>query len=140
MGFEDLPDDVALLPLVDPRLVADVLDLVVRDADRRAGSLAVLLCDDDGRLVQPVVIGDLPDGSDLSSRLGVLEVLISALDGGGSLLVAIARRDGLSITADDQLWARAASQACAEKSARLLGVHVITLTGSRQLPWSDVAA
>ncbi|MFC5379299.1 hypothetical protein [Aquipuribacter nitratireducens] len=35
--------------------------------------------------------------------------------------------------ADDELWARAAVAACAS-GTRLLGVHVITLEGSRPVP------
>ena len=36
MSFEDLADDWKQQPLTDPRLVADVLDLCVSDADRCA--------------------------------------------------------------------------------------------------------
>jgi hypothetical protein len=60
MTFEDLPNDWSDRPLTDPALLSDVLDLVVFEKDRAAGAVSFLLCDDEGRLVQPVTIGELP--------------------------------------------------------------------------------
>jgi len=60
MAFTDLPADWPTRPLTEPRLVADVLDLLLSDADRLAGGLLIALCDDEARLLQPIVIGDLP--------------------------------------------------------------------------------
>ena len=49
------------------------------------------------------------------------------------MLVAWPRDVGLIITAEDQAWLRAAKQACGD-DVRLLGVHVVTMTGSRVVP------
>lgn len=138
MAFTDLPDDWSDRPLTEPQLVADVLDLVVSDRDRRAGALAVLMCDEDDRLVQPVVITDLEPMASEADRCEGLSVITSAMGGCGSILVAVARRDGLSITDDDRVWARAARRAGAD-GVRVLGVHVVTATGSREIPESMVA-
>lgn len=138
MGFADLPDDWSDRPLTEPRLVADVLDLVLSERDRRAGALAVLMCDDDDRLVQPVVISDLEPMATEDDRARALSVITGAMGGSGSILVAVARRDGLSITDDDQVWARAARRASVDE-VRLLGVHLVTATGSREVP-HDLAA
>ncbi len=135
MTFEDLPDDWPRRPLTDPHLVADVLDLVVTDASRANGALYVLLCDPDDRLLQPIAI-DAPDPqSGGEERERILRTVLSvAEDGvpGGSALIAIARRDGLSATPDDELWARSAL--AARGRFRLLGVHVVTGVGSRPVP------
>lgn len=136
MAFTDLPHDWSDRPLTEPQLVADVLDLVVSDRDRRAGALAVLICDEDGRLVQPVVITDLEPIAGEDERCEAISVFTSAMGGYGSILVAVARRDGLSITDDDRVWARAARRA---GGVRLLGIHVVTATGSREVP-ADLAA
>jgi hypothetical protein len=137
MSFDDLPDDWADRPLDDPKLVADVLDLVVLDRDRLARSLAVLLCDERHRLLQPCLISDPDYLASEDERFHALRNIIVAFelfaDGKGSLLVALARRDGLSIRADDHVWARAAQRACTG-DVELLGVHVVTMDGSREVP------
>ena len=50
-----------------------------------------------------------------------------------SLLLALGRPDGLSITPGDQAWRDAAERACAG-AFRLIGVHVVTPHGSREVP------
>ncbi|MDP9397407.1 MAG: hypothetical protein M3P96_06090 [Actinomycetota bacterium] len=51
---------------------------------------------------------------------------------GSSLLVALARSDGLSLTEDDRAWLAVARLGCGA-DVRLLGVHVVTLGGSREV-------
>ncbi|MGF1661261.1 MAG: hypothetical protein ACFCVG_02105 [Kineosporiaceae bacterium] len=53
------------------------------------------------------------------------------------MLVAVARRSGRSIRPEGRAWLRAAVRACAD-GPRLLGVHVITPEGSREVPAQDV--
>jgi hypothetical protein len=139
MSFEDLPDDWVERPLDEPRLVTDVLDLVVSLQDRLAGGLAVLMCDEGHRLLQPCVISDLNYLASDAEREIALSNVVDVMDRPGSLLVAIARPDGLSITADDHAWARAMARACAD-DVELLGVHVVTMHGSREVPFADSAA
>ena len=143
MGFDDLPDDWSDRPLTDPRLLADVLDLVVMERDRRAGALGVLICDGHQRLTLPVMIGELDDLAGDDDRQKGLETIAMAVrgfdlgDAGGTgrpgIHLAIARRDGLSITRSDLSWQRAAMSVCAD-DIDLLGVHVVTCDGSRTVP------
>ena len=133
MTFEDLPNDWSDRPLTDPALVSDVLDLVVFEKDRAAGAVSFLLCDDEARLMQPVTIGELPPTMTQAERVQCVSVMVDGMSHRGAMLVALARDDGLSITAEDQAWCRAAQQACGS-SVRLLGVHVVTMTGSRVVP------
>jgi hypothetical protein len=135
MSFTDLPEDWPTRPLTDPVLVADVLDLLVSDADRASGALLFALCDRDARLLQPCV---LPDGSggepaQRERAVSVFVDLLADLDPDGSLLVAVARPKGLSATAADLDRRAAVERACAGKVA-LLGVHIVTREGSRPLP------
>jgi hypothetical protein len=59
MAFTDLPDNPRDLAVSDPAYTADFLDLVVSERDRSRGTLALLLCDDEDRLLVPVVVGEL---------------------------------------------------------------------------------
>lgn len=143
MGFQDLPDDWPDQPLTDPQLLADVLDLVVMERDRRAGGLAVLICDGHRRLAVPVMISEPDDLASDEDRRNGLEAIAMAVrsfdlgDDGGTgrpgIHLAIARRDGLSVTGSDRAWQRAAAVVCAD-DIDLLGVHIVTSDGSRTLP------
>lgn len=59
MSFHDLPQHWPSLSLRNPDLAADVVDLIVSHRDRLSNSLSLLLCDDLGRLVQPITINDM---------------------------------------------------------------------------------
>ena len=139
MGFEDLPDDWPDRPLTEPQLLADVLDLTASHRDRVQGAIGVLVCDADQRLLVPAVIGDLDDLAPDADRCEGLRNFVSAvLEGMGEagplgMHFSIARRYGLSITPDDVRWRYAAVSACASR-ATLLGVHVVTVEGSRLVP------
>ncbi len=135
MTFDDLPADWPQRPLTDPRLLDDVLDLMVGERDRRQRSLVVLACDAEVRLIQPVAIGPLttPCDPDLVQR--TVDILVEALgdDTAGALVIALARPDGLSITADDRAWVDAARAALVPTRWRLSSAHVVTLHGSRAI-------
>lgn len=56
MTFQDLPDNWDKLPLTDPRTAVDAVDLFLGDKDRSLNTMLVLLCDDDLRPIQPLLI------------------------------------------------------------------------------------
>ncbi len=99
----------------------------------------MLLCNDERRLVQPVVVSDVDWGACDAERHRRIGVAVQAMGDHGSLLVAIARRDNLSITAQDRAWARAAQFVCGD-AVPFLGLHVVTIDGSRVVPLDDAAA
>lgn len=139
MTFHDVPRDLAHRPLRDARLVADVLDLCVPFRDREAGAICILLCDGEDRLAQPMVIGEIgrPSADDRVHFMHNIFEMARQLLPDGSVLLAIARADGLSLTPDDELWARSA--VVAAEGYRLLGVHVVTMHGSREIPRAAAA-
>jgi hypothetical protein len=139
---DDLPNGWAERPLTDESLIADVLDLLVKDRDRKRGCILFALCDAEGRLMQPCVVDDLPPvipERELGAIVSVFSGVLAGGDPPGSLLVAIGRAHGLSATEQDQQWRAAAEQAC-QGRITLLGVHVITTEGSRPVPHPSAAA
>lgn len=135
MKFDELPNDWLHRPLSDPDLASGVLDLVISESARRAGALCVILCDDEDRPVQPITVelSDEPSEQplpELCTLLAPLAGALAAAEPDGSVLVAIARADGLSITPADLQW----QQASVRSFRRVLGVHVVTSAGSRELP------
>jgi hypothetical protein len=140
MTFKDLPRDIALRPLDNPRLIADVLDLCIPFPDREAGAIGVLLCDGEDRLAQPMVIAEIghPSAEERLLFLHNIFEVARQLFPYGSVLLGVAREDGLSLTPDDELWARSAVSA--SDGYRILGVHVVTMHGSREIPRAAAAA
>lgn len=135
MSFDDLPHDWPERPLTDPRLLADVLDLVVTSRSRDRGALYVLLCDDADRLLQPIAVDDVPPAPEPAECDRVLQAVlgpVADLVPHGSFLVAVARPGGLSVTPADDGWAESARRV--RGPWRLLGVHVVTADGSRPVP------
>jgi hypothetical protein len=136
MSFDDLPSDWPDRPLTDPRLVADVLDLCVSLRARYDGSIVLLACDAADRLRQPFEIGCVSTAGGIDERIdgfGAVFSLIADAETDGSVLAAIARPGGLSVTSDDICWADAIDAAACGR-LRLLGVHVVTPDGSRPVP------
>ena len=131
MSFEDLPRDWPDIPLTDPTHIADVLDIFVSMQARLDGSLLILVCDPLRCPVQPILVEDIerrpPDDS--THALGRMAATIADALPGATALCAIARRGGLSITADDRAWRTAITRAFAD--VPLIGVHVVTPDGSR---------
>lgn len=136
MTFEDLPAGWQSRPLTDPRITEDVLDLVISGHDRDLGTIHILLCDPADRLMQPCAVGELDDPAAGCTKLEIIDPFARAwsrLEPEGGLLVAIARSRGLAITDDDRAWHQAAIDACRDSRVRLLGVHVVTHSGSTRL-------
>ena len=77
MSYQDLPHDIRTRPLGDPTLQADVVDLILGIDERRSGALALMLCDEGDRGVQPIVLSDLPPEAPPSATLrGLLDLLL----------------------------------------------------------------
>ena len=140
MTYNDLPPDWPTRPVTDPDITADLLDLVVRDADRVDGALCILLCGEEGQLVQPMVFPRPPTRMSREQRGRVfasLEHLAAEEDLRGGILVAIAREKGPFVTDTDRAWHEAAIASCRTSGLTLLGVWVVTRHVVRQVPALD---
>lgn len=101
MTFEDLPSNWADMPLTDPALAADVVDLFLGDRDRHADSLMLLLCDEDHRLVQPVMIDgmewrssaqEVAESTAFLGHLGEVPSMIAAISSARPFTLPISHR------------------------------------------------
>ncbi len=131
MNCQDLPSTWPTMPLTDDDHIANVLDTFVDRRARLGGCLLVLICDEQARSVQPILIDDL-DGLPAADRvevLGQLAATISAANPQASVLCALGRRDHLQVTAEDRAWQRTIEETLGTHLS-LLGTHVITLHGS----------
>jgi hypothetical protein len=81
MTFQDLPKGgaVRLLPLTDETTAADVIDLIIFDEDRAAGCFGMMLCDDQHRGVQPVVVKEVPEDAAMDGVARLLDDVLPRL-------------------------------------------------------------
>lgn len=135
MSFHDLPDDIRSIPLHDTVIQRDVVDLMLEIDDRRAGAIAVMVCDEGDRGVQPIVVSDVPDDAPTDGLASLLDLLLPLVQAErGSVLIARGRRRGLVPTDHDREWHQLAIDACARHGVRLLGYHLATPDGVEDLP------
>ena len=135
MTFKDLPTGIKDIPLTDASLQADVIDLIVGDEVRASGCIGVMVCDDQHRGIQPVVISDVPDSADPSTLRQLLELLLPLVaEQGGSLLIGRGRRRGSAPTDLDREWHQQALDSCTAGEVRLLGFYLATRDGVFAMP------
>lgn len=133
MSFDDLPQDWPTRSLADPVLAADVLDLVVNDRDRMQGGLSFLLCRGDGRLSQPVFVGQIPHEAARRETVGSTVLTAVTLPGVGGLVVGIVKPWGC-VDDDDRVLHEHILAMCRRAQLPLLGTYVVTGTGIDRLP------
>lgn len=117
MTFENLPTNWPELPLTDPVLAADVVDLALGHQDRLHNSMLVLLCDDDLRVLQPCMIDGLDWNCTARLRRDTFRFLTHLPLGG--VIIAISSRRQLPADVADR-WLRAAHSVLAEDGPPLL--------------------
>ncbi|ANS78307.1 hypothetical protein SGUI_0911 [Serinicoccus hydrothermalis] len=113
-------------------LAADVVDLVVSDADRRAGALGFLLLRPGGALAQPVVVGEVQQEDPVGVVARMIAVIADLPDTPGFVL-AIARPRG-GVTDIDRALHQYALDACDAAGLRLWGTYLATHAGVTHLP------
>lgn len=142
----DLRARAQMPSLTDPEVAGAALEMFLEPDDRVAGGLAFLLCDRDGKLLQPILVDDVPDPVTTSDRRAALQWAIGLCtmvgdehSGPLGLLLAITRETG-PVCDGDRAWHQVALDACAQADVPLLGVHVVTLHGALALPTAPRAA
>lgn len=132
MSFDDLPADWPRRSVADPILAADLVDLVVSDADRRDGALGLLLCRSDGTLAQPVVVST--EGCpDVAQLLDLVVDQLPQVPGVDGLVLALARAWGGPTDADRHLH-QVALEVCRTRSLTLWGTYLATASGVTRMP------
>ena len=142
----DLDARAQMPSLFDPAVANDALEAFVEPDDRVAGGLAFLFCDAEGRLLQPVLVGDAPDPASAEQRwqamrwaTALCETVSDDHSGPLGLILAVIREAG-SISDEDRAWHQVALETCAEADVPLIGVHVVTMDGALVLPTASRAA
>lgn len=145
-NFYDLDARVHMPSLYDSTVADAALDAYLDPDDRIAGGLAFLLCDDDGRLMQPILVSEVPNPTTDEDRwramrwaIGLCEMVSDDHNGPLSLVLGLVREDG-AVCDEDRAWHQVALDACAEAGVALIGVHVVTMSGIRALPDARSAA
>ncbi len=121
--------------------VVDHLKFVIGPPERRRRSVWYIVYEDDGQAHLHFPVDEVSPEPTLDDCVKVSDVFAEAIQTAGaeaSLVVAITRPGPASVTASDRLWYRAAQQVCAERQVPLLGVHVMTAAGHRQIFLDDV--
>jgi metal-sulfur cluster biosynthetic enzyme len=132
MSFDDLPDDWPHRSVADPTLAADLVDLVVSDADRREGALGLLLCRPDGTLAQPVIV-TTQGCPDVAHLLDLVVDQLPHVPGVSGLVLAIARAWG-GVTDADRHLHQVALEVCRAHELTLWGTFLATSGGVTPLP------
>jgi hypothetical protein len=132
MTFHDLPPHSRDLPLDDPTLRADLVDLIVSLEAREGGCLALLLLDDDHVCTTPLLVEEMgvPDASQvhevLRTFLGHLEV--------PAVVVAIGRPGSGLFTDTDRACHQAVVESCRAQDVTLLGTYLASDNHVREMP------
>lgn len=135
MSYHDLPEDIRTRPLSEPILQGNVVDLVLGIEERRSAAVALMLCDQQDRGLQPIVLTDLPEDAAVEELERLLDLVLPVVgEMQGSILVGRGRRRGLLPTDLDRAWHQATIQACARHGVRLLGFHLASPDGVAALP------
>ena len=135
MTFEDLPPRANEIPLTNRRVAADVIDLIIGDADRAAGCVGVMICDSEGRGIQPVVLHDVPPDAEASGLAQLLDMLLPLVaEKGGGLLIGRGRPHGTAPNDTDRAWHQMAIDRCADHEVDLIGYYLATADGVFRLP------
>ena len=132
MTFHDLPPHSRDLPLDDPTLRADLVDLVVSLAAREGGCLALLLLDHDHVCTTPVLVEEMG----VPQPEQVQQVLATVLDQLElpALVVAIGRPGSGLFTDADRACHQAVVEGCRARSITLLGTYLASDNAVREMP------
>lgn len=141
MTFSDLPPGWPALSLRDERLAADVVDLVVRDDEREGRCISLLLCDADGRMIQPVTVDGVDPTTDEGERRALFDAFFGHLGASlAAVVVAVGRPRGSVPDDEVRAWHESALRAAREGGVELLGTYLATRGGVSLLPLWDERA
>ncbi len=100
----------------------------------------MVLCDDRNAVLTHVHIGEAPPNPDDDECAKIVTPFAHAMCGGpasGAMVLALTRPGPPTLSAADRRWFRTAHKVCAIHDIRLLGVHVVTPRGVREVLLDD---
>ncbi len=133
MSYLDLAPSWTDLPLTDPALALDVVDLVVTHGERSRGTFAAVLCGPDAHFRAVISIdlrtefaGHTLDTPGLCAT--ALHPIVPALrtDPDSALLLALGRPGPPTWPDIDNEWSTAATHLCQAAQVPLLGFYIAT--------------
>jgi hypothetical protein len=101
-----------------------------------SNGIRLVFCDNRNRVLAHCHVGEVPAdvGSPVCAR--TISTLTHSFSP-AAMLIALTRPGPPTLTAADGRWFRAAHEVCAEHEVRLLGVHVVTPRGQREVVLDD---
>jgi hypothetical protein len=134
-----------LVWLDSPREIERHLLRDIPEYDLTEPGLRFILCDGDNEVFYHAHCGelDMPDQDGVvhapeeTVAVFIRNVLGDHFPPEIGLLLALTRPRGLSVTDGDRACFRAAKSACAHEGVRLMGVHIVTPRGQRELTMDD---
>jgi hypothetical protein len=126
--------------LHSPEAIQRHLRRDIEPAGFDSNGVRFVLCDDQNQVLFHCHVGDVPSniGPVECSRTLSLFAHSMSRGGDGAILLALTRPGPLTLTASDRRWFRAAYRARTAYAVRLLGVHVVTPRGQREVVLDDV--
>ena len=98
-----------------------------------------VLCDDRNEVRAHVHIADTPPEPDVDEYELVVSTMAESLTGADdpAMLLALMRPGAPTLAPSDAVWFRVARAVCTARDVRLLGVHVLTPHGQREVNLDD---
>lgn len=137
-----------LVWLDTPRAIEEHLRRDIPRYDLESPGVRFIMCDPDNQVMAHAQVNAAEDDDDDEPDDGLgrgpdatIARFLSHFGGDGTLggvLVALTRPGRAGITEDDRACYRAARAICAAQKVRLLGVHVVTPRGQREVVLDDV--
>jgi len=112
----------------------------IEEWERGRRGVRFVLCDARNEVRVHCPVDDLPartDPGDCAHAVSVFATALADSEPDGALLVALTRPGPGSVTDPDRVWFHSAHEVCAKVGVRLLGVHLLTPSGQRQIVLDD---
>lgn len=100
----------------------------------------MVLCDDRNAVLTHVHVGEAPEDPDEDECTRIVTPFAHAMCAGpasGAMVLALTRPGPPTLSVADRRWFRIAHRVCAIHDIRLLGVHVVTPRGQREVLLDD---
>lgn len=126
--------------LDSPNAIHNHLRCAIAAEDFHVPGVRFIACDERNEVRAHFHVSDVPPHATLADCAFMASVFAEGMARSGpdtAMVVALTRLGATSLTDADRCWFRALRQACAQHGVRLLGVHVVTPRGVREVVLDD---